>query len=60
MERHALRRTSPIGGLFIGVCTKCGREGLTIEDMQTDECPNVRGVTDAQALAEALDNRKAH
>ena len=38
-ERHSLLRTSPKGEAFVGVCVKCGREGLTLADMASEECP---------------------
>jgi hypothetical protein len=54
MIQHSIRRTSAKGTSFQGVCTKCGREGLTLDDME-DECSNVRGVSDRQVVLEALD-----
>lgn len=54
MTTHALTRTSPIGERFIGTCTKCGMKGLTLAQSQ-DECANVRGVSETQALLEAID-----
>ena len=54
---HALRRTSPKGGPFVGVCTKCGKEGLTFADTQREECPNVRGTTQEQDIIEAITDR---
>lgn len=59
MAQHALRRTSPKGQSFVGVCTKCGRENLTLADME-NECANVRNVTDEQALSEALQPERMH
>lgn len=55
---HALRRTSPKGPgqQFIGVCTLCGKEGLTFADMAA-ECENVRGLTSNEALVEIVTDR---
>jgi len=54
MAEHALHRTSPLGEKFVGTCSKCGKTGLTLKDMALDECPNVRGTTPEQDLAEAI------
>lgn len=51
--KHALHRTSPKGGQFVGTCTQCGKEGLTLASM-SEECPNIRGVTQEQSLIEAI------
>ena len=53
-RKHALRRTSPKGGPFYGVCTQCGQSGLSLADMATEECPNQRSVTRDEALIEAI------
>lgn len=55
---HSLRRTSPKGPgqKFIGVCTLCGKEGLTFADMAT-ECENVRGLTSDETVIEAITDR---
>lgn len=50
---HALRRTSPKGEKFVGVCTQCGTADLTLANMN-DPCPNQRGVTVGEAIAEAV------
>jgi hypothetical protein len=52
-NKHSLRRTSPKGGPFIGTCFLCGTPNLTLENMQ-DECPNQRGLTQDQAVVEAV------
>jgi hypothetical protein len=31
MNTHSLERTSPKGGMFIGRCVYCGKEGLLIK-----------------------------
>ncbi|RWL14862.1 MAG: hypothetical protein EOR57_31445 [Mesorhizobium sp.] len=52
---HAIERTSPEGEgqKFIGTCSLCGKPGLTFADMQ-EPCENVRGLTDDEALLEAV------
>ena len=54
MATHAITRTSPKGEKFVGTCFKCGQTGLTIGDAMK-ECPNVRGLTQDEALLEAID-----
>lgn len=39
---HALERTSPKGGPFLGKCWKCGATDLPASAIM-DECPNTRG-----------------
>jgi len=56
-NQHALRRTSPIGQRFVGTCFKCGKQGLSLQDAATDECPNVRGLSQEGALLEALEGK---
>lgn len=53
---HALRRTSPKGPgqPFIGTCAQCGATNVTLDDMAKQECPNVRGISEAEALIEAI------
>jgi hypothetical protein len=50
---HALERTSPKGGPFIGRCTKCGRDGIALKDMH-GHCPNPANITDDEALLHAV------
>jgi hypothetical protein len=50
---HSLKRTSPIGEAFAGTCTLCGTPNLTFADMNS-ECPNQRGLTQDDALLEAI------
>lgn len=57
MASHSLERTSPKGTRFVGTCVLCGQEGLTIADMN-DECPNQRGLTQDEALLEAIEGVK--
>jgi|GEM_PF-5068828 len=59
-EIHSLVRTSPKGKgqKFVGVCTRCGQEGLTLADVN-EECSNVRGVSAGAALVEILAGPRA-
>ncbi len=50
---HAVIRTSPKGGPFLGKCTKCGREGLRLGGA-LEECPADDVVSDSQALLDIL------
>lgn len=50
---HSLRRTSPKGQPFVGVCVLCG-ETMALEDMQKTECPNQRGLTADEAVLDAI------
>lgn len=52
-EQHALRRTSPKGGPFVGVCTRCGKENVTLDQI-AEECPNIRGISSDDALIELI------
>ncbi len=51
--KHHIERTSPKGEKFVGTCRLCGQRNLSMADAQKD-CPNVRGLTKAEALSEAL------
>lgn len=53
---HTIDRTSPKGKgqPFIGTCRLCGKAGLTFADMN-EPCENVRGLTEDEALLEAID-----
>ena len=51
---HSLNRTSPKGGPFIGVCSLCGKAGLTLDDIHNDECENPRGLSQDDAVVEAI------
>jgi hypothetical protein len=55
---HSVRRTSPKGEgqKFVGVCVLCGQQGLTLSDMN-QECPNQRGLSQRDALIEAVTGR---
>lgn len=52
MRHPLINRTSPYGEPFLGTCAACDKAGLRIDD--DSECENVRGMTDEQALIEAL------
>jgi hypothetical protein len=52
MNRHALRRTSPKGGPFIGICMNCGRENLLLSN--GEECPNPANFTQNETLLRAI------
>lgn len=56
---HLLLRTSPKGHSFIGTCSLCGKENLTLSDLN-DECENVRDLSREQALREAIVGPAAH
>lgn len=53
-EPHALFRTSPKGGPFIGRCMRCGMEGLTFATMNSG-CANPAGETQEQSLIRAIE-----
>lgn len=47
--KHALVRTSPKGGKFIGVCIQCGKDNLPTSAVGL-ECPNTFMATEEQSL----------
>jgi len=51
---HAITRTSPKGGPFIGRCIKCGQEGLGM-GAPLEPCPMDAVVSDEQALLDCLE-----
>lgn len=53
-RHHALRRTSPKGQNFVGVCMNCGTTGLTTANMG-EECPNQGQTTVSETLMKAVD-----
>jgi hypothetical protein len=59
--KHHLVRTSPKGPGqdFIGTCTLCGRQNLTWDAIKQD-CENVRGLSQGDALAEFIKGSSAH
>jgi hypothetical protein len=58
---HALERTSPKGHgqAFIGTCTLCGKAGLPASAAH-EYCENTRGLTEDEALLEAVRPRTEH
>lgn len=50
---HALVRTSPKGGPFVGTCTKCGIQNLTLMQA-SEECVNPAGLTGDETLLATL------
>lgn len=56
---HALTRTSPKGGPFIGRCMNCGRENMTLDQAMTQECPNPAGFTQDETLIRAIEGGPA-
>jgi hypothetical protein len=51
---HLVVRTSPKGERFIGTCVLCGTTGLT-SSAPLEHCDNQRGLTQDQALIEAIE-----
>lgn len=54
MKHVVVHRTSPKGTPFIGTCGACGKTGITFEMLPTDECTNVRQLTQEEGLLEAI------
>lgn len=50
---HSLQRTSPKGVDFIGFCTLCGKDGLTMSQAN-ETCDNVAGKTREEAFMDAV------
>ena len=50
---HAITRTSPFGGPFIGRCIKCGAEGLGV-GAPLEDCPADGIVSDERVLMDML------
>ena len=50
---HALKRTSPKGGPFIGQCTKCGVRDIPLKRIG-EECANPANITKDEALMRAI------
>lgn len=53
MNNHALNRTSPKGGPFIGTCFKCGTENLPAEAVAWP-CVNPANLTPDEAVVIAI------
>jgi hypothetical protein len=56
---HAIERTSPKGpgSKFTGTCRLCGTPNLPAS-AALEECPNQRGLTQDEALIEAIDGER--
>lgn len=55
-RHHSLERTSPKGGPFVGTCTLCGTPNLRLDALR-EGCPNQRGLSQDEALLEAIQLR---
>lgn len=53
-DTHALNRTSPNGGPFIGTCFKCGATDLPSQAVSW-RCSNVANLSQDEALSIAID-----
>lgn len=51
---HHIERTSRKGEVFLGTCRLCGQRDLPASAAK-EECPNARGLTEAEALSEVVD-----
>jgi hypothetical protein len=51
---HAIERSSPKGGPFLGTCMRCGRTNLPMAAAR-QPCENTAGMTDDEALLMAVD-----
>jgi hypothetical protein len=54
-QMHCTNRTSPLGEDYIGACYLCGKTGIGDAEM-FEECENPNGLTQGEALIEALEN----
>lgn len=54
MKHPLVNRTSPKGTPFIGTCAACGKTGITSDMFHNEECKNIRGMTQEEALVEAI------
>ena len=59
MRHPIINRTSPKGQPFVGTCAACGKTGLTWEHMK-EECENVRGLSQEEAVIEAIRGPETH
>lgn len=50
---HALERTSPKGGPFIGRCMKCGLTEIPLTKMH-EPCPNPANFSNGEVLLRAI------
>ena len=58
MKPPLVNRTSAKGTPFLGTCAACGKAGITFDMLPTDECDNVRRMTQEEALLEAISPAK--
>lgn len=56
--RHAVNRTSLKGTPFLGTCFQCGKTDLTVSRAMSEDCPNVRGLSQDEALVEAMEGKQ--
>lgn len=56
MKHLVINRTSPKGQKFIGTCAACGKQNITLDDLEG--CENVRAMTREQAVVEAVTGGK--
>ena len=52
--KHSLERTSPFKTPFVGTCVLCGKKNVTSKQFFNEECLNVRGLTEEEAIVEAI------
>lgn len=58
MQKHPLvNRTSPKGQDFLGTCASCGKTGITARGLMEDECTNPKGMTQEEAVLEAIESK---
>lgn len=55
---HALVRTSPKGGPFLGTCTLCGTPNLPMR-AACEPCSNQRGLSQDEALIDVIETALA-
>jgi len=53
-ETHAIERTSPKGGPFLGTCMRCGRKNLSMGNA-LEECDNPSRMSNDEALLKMID-----
>ena len=53
MMTHSLRRTSPKGHAFLGMCIQCGMTNLSMKAIE-EYCANPRGLTCEEVLKDAM------
>lgn len=53
MVNHALKRTSPKGQAFLGVCVVCGQEDLPVSAVR-EKCSNPADLTYEEVMLKVL------